>query len=55
MVYVLQPEMVERFQLEKVPATVEGGDRVLIVKEYAASTLTSQGEADDARRKQEAG
>lgn len=55
MVYVLPPEMVERFQLEKVPCTVEGGDRVLIVREYAAATLNSQGEADDARRKQEAG
>lgn len=54
MVYVLQPQMVERFQLEKVPSTVEGGDRVLIVKEYAPETLNSQGEAD-ARRKQEAG
>ena len=35
MVYLLQPEMVDRFQLEKVPCTVEGGDRVLVVKEYA--------------------
>lgn len=34
MVYVLPPEVVERFQLEAVPATVEGGDRRLIVKEY---------------------
>jgi len=55
MVYVLQPQMVERFQIEKVPCTVEGGDRVLIVKEYAAETLSSHGEADDASSNQKAG
>lgn len=36
-VYLLQEIMVERFGLQKVPAVVEGGDRVLIVNEYALS------------------
>jgi conjugal transfer pilus assembly protein TraW len=36
-VYLLQEIMVERFGLEKVPAVIEGGDRVLVVSEYALS------------------
>lgn len=36
-VYLLQEIMVERFGLQKVPAVVEGGDRVLVVNEYALS------------------
>ena len=39
MVYLLEPTLAQRFQLEKVPATVEGGDRVLIVREYAREEL----------------
>lgn len=35
MVYLLQPEMIERFGLRAVPCTVEGGNRVLVVREYA--------------------
>ena len=65
MVYVLPPEMVERFQLEHVPCTVEGGDRVLIVREFAldaererasqsAKATTKEGD-DDAGRKQKVG
>lgn len=60
-VYLLPPEMAERFALENVPATVEGGDRVLIVKEYqvhepAPSAQAKDGEgASDARHQQKAG
>lgn len=38
-IYLIPAEMVERFRLERVPATVEGGDRVLIVREYAANEI----------------
>jgi len=40
MVYLLDENVAERFQLEKVPCTVEGGDRVLIVREFAKSELS---------------
>jgi conjugal transfer pilus assembly protein TraW len=36
-VYLLQEIMVERFGLQTVPAVVEGGERVLVVNEYALS------------------
>jgi conjugal transfer pilus assembly protein TraW len=36
-VYLLQEIMVERFGLQKVPAVVEGGNRVLVVNEFALS------------------
>ena len=36
-VFLLQDVMIERFGLERVPAVVEGGDRVLIVNEYVLS------------------
>lgn len=36
-VYLLQEIMVERFGLQKVPAVVSAGDRVLVVNEYALS------------------
>jgi conjugal transfer pilus assembly protein TraW len=38
-IYLIPAEMVERFRLERVPATVEGGNRVLIVREYAANEI----------------
>lgn len=36
-VYLLQEIMIERFGLQKVPAVIEGGNRVLVVNEYALS------------------
>lgn len=47
-VYLLQPEMVERFQLERVPSIVEGGDRVLIVREFALDKKPSGGAGETA-------
>lgn len=43
-VYLLEKFLAERLGIEKVPCTVEGGDRVLIVKEYAIDEIR-QGEA----------
>jgi conjugal transfer pilus assembly protein TraW len=47
-VYLLQPEMVERFGLEAVPATVTAGNRVLVVREFGPDEL--DGEKTDERR-----
>lgn len=44
-VYLLDKHVAERFKLEKVPSTIEGGNRVLIVREYARSEI-SQGEGN---------
>lgn len=37
MVFLMMPGMIERFGLEAVPSTVEGDQRMLVVKEYALS------------------
>lgn len=39
MVYLLEPHVAQRFGIEKVPSTVEGGNRVLIVREFARNEL----------------
>lgn len=43
MVYLLQPEMIERFGLRAVPCTVEAGNRVLVVREYAREDYAKGG------------
>lgn len=47
-VYLLQPEMVDRFGLEAVPATVTAGHRVLVVREFGPDEL--DGETKDEGR-----
>jgi len=39
MVYLLEPTFAQRMKIERVPSTVEGGDGVLIVREYARDDL----------------
>lgn len=44
-VYLLDKHVAQRFKVEKVPSTVEGGNRVLVVREYARSEI-SQGDGN---------
>lgn len=39
MVYLLEDHVRDRFQIEKVPALIEGGDRVLMVREFAREEI----------------
>lgn len=49
MVYLLEPHLAERLKIERVPSTVEGGNRVLIVREYSRADVL-KGVAHDGPR-----
>ena len=43
MVYFLENHVKDRFQIEKVPTLIEGGDRVLVLREFARSEIIQGG------------